>query len=204
MRLVVIGAGGHAKVVVDAARAAGIDVLAAVGDPAGARTVLGVPVVATLEEVEADGFIAAIGDNRARAEAFDAARRRGLTPVTVIHPSAAVAPSATIGSGTFVAAGVVVNPEACIGQNAILNTSCSVDHDCAIGDHVHVAPGVRLCGGAKVGPGALLGVGSAVIPGVSIGAWAVVGAGAAVLEDVPDGATFAGVPARDLHPEEPR
>lgn len=199
MRLLVIGAGGHAKVVLDAARAAMLDV-AGVVDPSGACTdLLGMPVSRSADGISADSFIVAVGDNRARARFFDEYSASGMRPASVIHPSAVIAPGVEIGDGTFIAAGVVVNVDARIGSNVILNTSCSVDHDCVVGDHAHVGPTCGLCGGVTVGAGALIGVGCSIIPRRSVGEWAIVGAGSTVIRDVPDSDLQAGVPARPIN-----
>lgn len=195
MRLLIVGAGGHAKVVLDAALRAGMDVAALRGEPGDATAVLGVPVIFGEETAEADSFIVGVGDNETRATLFAAWQGRGLRPASVVHPSAVIADSARIGAGTFIAAGVVVNPDARIGGNAILNTGCTVDHDCVIGDHAHIAPGVSLSGAVFVGDGTLLGVGSCALPGVRVGAWSVVGAGAAVVHDIAGATVAAGVPA---------
>lgn len=197
MRIVVVGAGGHAKVVVDAARCAGHDVVAILDDRTDIETVLGVPITVRIADVRADGFVVALGDNGARSRAF-AEHIRSVTPVTVVHPDAVVAKSARIGVGSVILAGVVVNAEAVIGDDVILNTRCSIDHDCRIDAHAHIAPGVTICGGTHVAEGALVGAGSSVIPRIRIGQWSVVGAGASVVADVPDGETHAGTPARPL------
>lgn len=198
MKLLVVGAGGHAKVVVDAARACGLEVVGAVDEADGVASVLGVPVHADATHLEADGFIVAVGDNASRGRLFAEYSERGMTPLTVVHPTATIAPGVVFGAGVFVAAGVVVNPDARIGDDCILNTGCTVDHDCVIGEHAHVGPGVNLCGGVTVGAGSLLGVGACAIPGATIGAEAVIGAGAVVVGIVPDGVTAVGVPAHQL------
>jgi sugar O-acyltransferase (sialic acid O-acetyltransferase NeuD family) len=198
VRLLVVGAGGHAKVVVDAAQAAGLTVCGVVGRDTDPADVLGVPVASDPAVFDADTFIVAVGDNTTRASMFADYLARGLSPASVVHPSAVVADGVTIGAGTLLAAGVVVNVGARIGDDAILNTGCTVDHDCEIGAHVHLGPGVNLCGAVTVGEGALLGVGACAIPGASIGEWSVVGAGSAVVAEIPARAVCGGVPARPL------
>ncbi len=198
MRLLVIGAGGHAKVVVSAAIEAGWDI-AGIVDESGRRTeLMGLPVTSDAASVEADAFVVAIGDNRVRAERFAHYHSLGMTAAAILHPRATLDPSARIGAGTVAFAGAVVNADAEIGENVILNTGCTIDHDCVIGSHTHIAPGVNLSGGVTVGEGALLGVGSCAIPLASVGAWAVVGAGSTVIDPVGDGVTAAGSPAREL------
>lgn len=199
MRLLVVGAGGHAKVVIDAARAAWVEIAAVVAEPVvpGAE-ILGHEVLSMDANVDADGFIIAIGDNEARADLYARYLAKDLKPISVIHPSAVIADGVLVGEGSFVAAGVVVNVETQIGANAILNTGCVVDHDCKVGDHAHVGPNSNLCGGVSVGTGALVGAGSATTPLRVIGEWATVGAGAAVISDVPAGEVHAGVPARQI------
>ena len=202
-RAVVLGAGGHAKVVIATLEAAGWEVAAALDDDPARRgdRVLGVEVAGPVADLAAwDGVaaVAAIGDNRARQRLV--ARVEELLPgvswATAVHPSAVVHPSARLGPGTVVFAGAVVQPEAALGAHVVVNTGASVDHDCRIGDFVHLAPGGRLAGGVAVAEGALLGIGCAVLPGRRVGAWAVVGAGATVVEDVADGWTVVGTPAR--------
>lgn len=205
-----IGGGGHAKVVIDAIRLAGkADRLAVLApDPTLAgRTVLGVPVLGGDDKVvdaKAEGFdhfIVAVGslsDNGLRRRLFEQALAWGLAPLTVIHPAAVVAASAVLGGGTVVLAGAVVNPEAHLGLNVIVNTGAIVEHDCRVGDHAHVATGARLLGGVTVGDLTLVGGGAVVRQGLAIGAAALIGAGAVVVKDVPAGIRVAGVPARSL------
>jgi UDP-perosamine 4-acetyltransferase len=199
VRLLVHGAGGHAKVVIDAARRAGYEIAGVVGRPeVDEAELLGIPVSHSAADIEADGFIVAVGDNATRAQLFDTYLSEGLSPASVVEPSAILAESVEVGAGSFVAAGVVVNIDAHIGQNAILNTGCTVDHDCVIGDHTLIGPTSSLCGGVQVGTGVLLGAGVSVTPTVTIGEWCVVGAGAAVVEDLPARSTCVGVPAHPI------
>lgn len=199
----IIGAGGHAKVVIETARAmATFEPVGVLDDDASrwGSTVLGLPVTGPiapdrLRELGVERAVLAIGNNRARAALAD--RLEGLvTWVTLVHPSAVVAPSVRLGEGTVVFAGAIVQPDSVIGRHVIINTGSSVDHDGVIGDLAHIAPGARLAGGVRVGEGALVGIGACVIPGRAIGDWATVGAGAAVVEDIPPGVVAKGVPAR--------
>jgi len=208
-RCVVIGAGGHAKVVIDTLIAQGRFVPVAATDPSVKKArVLGVPVVGgdeMLPGLKRRGvkfFIVGIGgvpDCRPRALVFESTLRAGWLPVpAVVHPSAVIAAGVVLGPGTLVAAQAVIQPDAAVGANVIVNTAAVVEHDCVVGDHVHVAPGARVSGGVRIGAAAFIGAGAVVREGVSIGARAVIGAGAVVLEDVAAGRTAVGVPARIL------
>lgn len=197
-RFVVIGAGGHAKVVLATIEAAGGHVLHVLDDSPSlwGTTLLGReikgPISAELVPTGARAVLA-VGANRGRESLA------GRLPVrwgTVVHPSAVVHASVVLGEGTVVFAGAVIQPDTRIGPHGIVNTSASIDHDGALGSFVHIAPGAHLAGRVTVGDGALIGVGSAVIPGIAIGAWATVGAGSSVVRNVADGITVAGCPAR--------
>lgn len=195
--LVLLGAGGHAKVVLATLTACGHEVSEVLDDdPARhGKTLLGRPVTGPITGralPPGQPATLAIGDNRVRRElaALD------LSWVGAVHPAATVHSTVSLGPGTVVFAGAVVQPDSVLGAHVIVNTSATIDHDCRIDDCVHIAPGCHLAGGVRVEEGALLGIGSAVIPGVTIGAWATVGAGSVVLEDVAPGSVVAGVPAR--------
>ena len=205
--VIVLGAGGHARVVIAALQESGDEVTAVFDDdPALAGTeILGVPVVgpvsltANLTEVRA---VIAIGSNTVRQEL---ARRFPLNWTTIVHPRAWVHSSVSPGRGSVVFAGAIVQPGAHIGDHVIINTAATVDHDCRIGDFAHLAPGTHLAGDVTVEHGAFLGTASAAIPSVRIGAGTTVGAGAVVVRDLPAGITAVGCPARILsgrHPAE--
>jgi len=198
VRLLVVGAGGHAKVVIDAARAAGFEIAGVIGAEDDAPDVLGIPVSRAAEGIAADAFIVAVGNNAARARLFAEYVEGGMAPATVIHPTAIIAPGVLVGVGTFVAAGVIVNVDALIGQNAILNTGCTIDHDCVVGDHALVGPTASMCGESRIGTGVTFGAGASIIPVKRVGDWSIVGAGAAVVADQPPRIVCAGVPARQI------
>jgi sugar O-acyltransferase (sialic acid O-acetyltransferase NeuD family) len=194
-RIAIIGAGDHGAVVADilGERAAGFVDDAAVLQ---GTTVLGLRVFASLDEIEHDGVIVAIGDNTLRRRLTEHAVRAGESLATAIHPSASVARSAAIAAGTMLCAGSIVLPRATLGHGVILNTKASVDHDCVVGDFVHLAPAATLGGNVRVGTDTLVGPGATIVSGVSIGSRSVIGAGAVVLRNVPDDVTAWGVPAR--------
>lgn len=190
-RLIIIGAGGHGKVVADAANRECIflDDNQALGGTAG--------TIDQLSEIQNDGdeVIVAIGDNKKRMEVIG-----GISSIaTIIHPSAVISISASVGGGSVVFAKVVVNVNAIIGRGCILNTASTIDHDCILGDGVHISPGAHLGGDVVVGGCSWVGIGASVKHGVSIGKNVIVGAGAAVVCDIPDGVTVVGVPAKELN-----
>lgn len=199
--VVIIGAGGHAKVVAATARDAGYKVVAFCDDdPAKAgTTVAGIPVISESDlnrlNKETIQAVVAIGDNNARTRVVKQ-YQDSVNWVTLVHPRANIDPSVRLGIGTVVFAGACIQPDTVIGDHCIINTGATVDHDCLISDFVHIGPGVNLAGGVKIGQGSLLGVGTAVIPGKSIGEWSIIGAGGAVVDDLPGHVTAAGVPAR--------
>jgi sugar O-acyltransferase (sialic acid O-acetyltransferase NeuD family) len=200
----IVGAGGHAKVIVGLCRHQKLPVAGCVDDdPARAATsVLGVPVRGTLSSLPHNAqAVLGIGKNEVR---YKLAERLKCSWKTLVHKTAFVDDSVVLGAGTVVFAGAVIQPDVKVGVHAIINTMVSIDHDCLIGDFAHIAPGCHLAGDVTIGAGAFLGVGVSVIPGVKIGNWAVVGAGAVVVRDVPDGVTVTGVPAREAATGSPK
>ncbi|HMS54844.1 MAG TPA: acetyltransferase [Fimbriimonadaceae bacterium] len=190
MSLAVIGAGGHARVVIGLCRALGLDVRG-LYDDFETNSVMGVPILGTTSSASGPAVLA-IGDNRVR-------QRLSTLPcqwLTLVHPAAWVDPTVRLGAGSVVFAGAVIQPEAVLGSHCIVNTSASVDHECRLADFAQVAPGAHLGGRVIVGEGAFLGIGASVIQGIEIGAWATVGAGAAVVKHVEPGVQVVGVPAK--------
>jgi sugar O-acyltransferase (sialic acid O-acetyltransferase NeuD family) len=200
MRVGIIGASGHAKVVYDAATSSGIEVAGFVDECAEEpSSLMGMPVATNIEDLDgADAFVIAIGDNETRRDRFEHYRNLGIAPATVAHASAVIADEVVVGAGTVVFAGAVINPGTTIGENTIINSSASIDHDCEIGRHAHVAPGSAIAGNVSVGEGAFLGIGTTVVPDTALGPWSTCGAGSVVLDDVAEGDTVVGVPARSV------
>lgn len=195
--LLVVGAGGHGKVVAAAAIAAGHRVAGFLDDVHAGGTVLGLPVLGPVDRLSVpDGAMAvlAIGDNHARATL--AARFSHVDWVVVVHPGAWVHESAQLGPGTVVMARAVIQPEARVGAHVIVNTAAVVEHECRVEDFAHLASGVVLGGKVHVGRSALLGTGAVVRTRATVGEGAVVGAGAVVIGDVPAHVAAVGCPAR--------
>jgi sugar O-acyltransferase (sialic acid O-acetyltransferase NeuD family) len=203
MGLVLIGAGGHARVVLDAAQACGltVDGLLDTAREAG-DTLAGAPILGGDEHlddsdfVRAHGFHVSISDPVAKTSLVNRLNSVSARFETICHPGAIISSSATLADGVFVNAGAVINAGAQIGAHVIVNTRASVDHDNEIGPGAHIAPGVTVCGDVVVGAGARVGPGAVLGRGARVGAGAVIGAGAVVIADVPDGARVWGVPAR--------
>lgn len=204
-RLMIIGAGGHGKVVADAALLAGWQDIRFADARFPEQTRLRQwPIVGTDRQVlqqppDVDGVVIAIGNNRARLAVQQRFAAAGWPLVSIIHPSAVVSPFAHIGAGSMVLAGAIINIDAHIGEGSIINSGAVVEHDCHLGQAVHVSPQAALAGNVTVGDCSWIGIGSSVRQGVHIGAGVIVGAGAAVVGDVGDGLTVVGVPARPLH-----
>lgn len=204
--LVILGGGGHARVIIDTCRAAGL-VIAGVLDrnpPDTPAALLGAAYLGDDNRLDDPAFVAAhrfingVGAQRPRRRLSDRLDSAGAVLATVIHPAAWVSPSATLGAGTLVVAGAIVNAAARIGRSAILNTGCSVDHDNQLGERCQVGPGARLAGTVTAGMDVVIGAGAVVIPGVTLGDNVTVGAGAVVLRDVAADSVVVGNPARPI------
>ena len=203
--LYVFGAGGHGKVVADAALAMRRFELRGFIDDDERRhreSVLAVPVVGGLEAIEreAAGVAVAlgIGANAARIAAFARVLEKQHSVFTVVHPSAVIASGVRLGDGTFVAPLAVIHTDAHTGRACIVNCGAVVEHDNRLGDGVHVSPNAALGGNVTLGDEVHVGLGAVVLPGVSVGARSVIGAGAVVVADVAADVTVVGVPARRL------
>lgn len=196
-RIAVIGAGGHARETIDAARAAGHEVIAIIDENEAlwGSEILNAPVLpgglTAIDALAPDvRLVVAIGDNPARRRVAGAIAGRRLA--TLIHPFSWISPGAAIGEGVMIFAGTVVQTGAVIGAHVIVNTGATVSHDCRIGDFSHIAVGAHLAGNVTVGEGVLIGAGATARPGVRIGDGAIIGAGAAVVSDIPPDVTAYG------------
>ena len=208
MKIIVIGAGDHARVIIDTLLAAGRTIigLTDVSPDLIGTTVLGIPVIGTdavLAEhsPEMTQLVFGIGSTNlpnARRARFEEFKANGYEFTGVIHPSAIIGREVNLGEGVQIMAGAVIQPSASIGDNVIINTRAGIDHNCEIGMHTHIAPGVNLSGCIKIGTDCFIGCGATVMHGVKVGSNVLVGAGSTVCHDIPDGARVAGSPARDI------
>lgn len=209
-RCIILGAGGHARVLIDCLRSSGYAEPCVLldadrsrwgGDVLGVEILGGDDLLPGLVKNGAEHFIVglgATGDNRPRQRLFELALSARLQPLTVIHSSAVCSQWTITGPGVQMLPSCVVNAGATLGANVIVNSGAIVEHDCTLGDHVHVATGARLASTVQIGTGAHVGAGATVKQGVRIGEWAIVGAGAVVVKDVAPNTTVVGVPAKAL------
>lgn len=196
-KIVLIGGGGHAKVVIDAIRVSDKFSIYGIVDPhlKEGLTVLGIKVIGSdniLPDVFKKGIkrafigVGSVGDCKIRKDIYKTLKLIGFGLPVIIHPGSIVADSVDFGEGTFVAAGAVINPGSRIGKNVIINTNSSIDHDCELKDFVHIAPGVTLSGGVTVGEETHIGTGAIVIQYISIGKKCLIGAGSTLCRNVND------------------
>jgi len=200
--VVIIGAGGHAKVVADTCRSAGIavhgfvvpDVAAGAAMPDG--IVLGGDEYLDSLDLQMHGFVVAIGGSSQRRKVTERLRARGGRLMTVVHPSAVIGARAALGEGVLIFAGAVIICDCQFGDGAIINTGARVDHECRIGEGAHICPGAILGGEVEVGAWTVVGPGATIVKGKSIGSDSVIGAGAVVTRNIPDRVTGYGNPCR--------
>lgn len=207
-RLSILGAGGHGKVVADAAEVCGkwheivfYDDTWPQKEQCGPWRIAG-SVQSFLETAPADSdVVVAIGNNAVRASTVSIVRDAGFALASIIHPSAVVSKYASIGDGTVIFAGAIVNVGANIGLACIINTGATVDHECRLGEAVHISPGAHLAGMVSIGDTSWIGVGACVRQAIAIGSNVTVGAGAVVVSPLPDNVTVVGNPARMVDKE---
>lgn len=196
MKLTIIGASGHGKVIADMAKLSGYEEMEFLDDDPFVRTCADIPVTgpsADANRKENDLFVA-VGNAAIRKRLMEAGRGKHFP--ALVHPKAVIAEDSKIGDGTAVMAGAVINPGTVIGRGVIINTCSSVDHDCRIHDYVHVAVGAHVCGNVEIGKGTWIGAGSIIINNIKVCHNCMIGAGAVVVKDIDEPGTYLGVPAR--------
>lgn len=208
--VIVLGSGGHAKVLIDILKQKSVDILGiTVPNPQdGTNFYFGINILGNDDAVF--GFppnkvllVNGIGSVRStwkRMELYTRFKNFGYTFATIIHPSTIISSDVTVSEGVQIMAGAIVQTGSFIGSNTILNTKATVDHDCFIGEHVHLAPGVTISGGVYVDMGVHVGTGATIIQGMRIGRNSCIGAGALVINHIKDNIIAYGVPAKEIIP----
>ena len=206
-KVVIIGAGGHARVLLAALAAQGLRpqgciALTSPASPWPSEVVyLGSDAVLdTLDPRDTTivNGVGSVASSAARRRIFEDAKQKGFGVLTVIHPSAYVAPDVVLGDGAQIMAAAVVQTGCTVGSNTLINTGAVLDHDCHVGAHCHIATGAALSGGVRLDDSVHVGTGAAIIQGVQLGSGSIVAAGAAIVDDVAAGAKVGGVPARPI------
>lgn len=199
MKLIIIGASGHGKVVADIADKCGYQEILFLDDDRNIKDCIGYPVVGVIADVEQYReyeVIVAIGNPYIRENMQSMLEKKRFKVATLIHPNAVVAKDVSIGAGTVVMAGTVINPSCKIGKGCIINTSASVDHDNVLGDYVHVSVGSHLAGNVSVGAYTWVGAGAVISNNISVRGNCMIGAGAVVVRDIDQTGTYVGMPAK--------
>jgi UDP-perosamine 4-acetyltransferase len=207
---IILGAGGHARVLIDCFRFdTGVSLVGILDSNPDLfnQTVDGILVLGNdelLNQLPGKGVshftvgLGGVGNNLPRQTLFELALAHGLMPLTVRHPSAIISSGAVIDRGCQLLPGCIVNTGARLGLNVLINSGAIIEHDCVVMDHAHISTGAKLAGGVNVGIGAHVGAGATVRQNIRIGAAAIIGAGAVVVKDVEPHETVIGVPARIL------
>src|SRR5690625_2238312 len=195
-RLVMIGAGGHAKVCYDIAQKLNKwnEIIILDDNPENDYFKISGSISELENYIDDSDFFVAIGDNKTRKEMTSKLINKNGTITTLIHPQAIIASNVEIGEGTVVMAGVVINSATKIGDGCIINTSSSIDHDNMIGNFVHISSGVHLAGSVTIKKGTWIGIGSHIINNISIGSNSIIGAGSLVLKTLEGNKMYFGSP----------
>lgn len=202
-KLILIGNGGHSKVIQDVIEANNLDIYAILDENTSKAEEKNKIIYSNLEHLEKIDikeyyYFIAIGDNLTRKQLVEKLDIPKDCFIKLIHPSAIISESSYIGNGTVIMPNVVINANTKIGEQSIINTGSIIEHDNIIGNFVHISPNATITGNVKVGEGSHIGAGTTIIPGKKVGNWCKVGAGAVVTKDLPSNITAVGIPAKQI------
>jgi acetyltransferase EpsM len=203
-KLIIIGNGGHSKVVADIAKSTNkYEIVGYLDDNPDSESLGVIEKANQFYKQDSDlKFIIAIGNNHVRKQIVDNILCLPNDAfATIIHSSAIISNSSSIKEGTVVMPGAIINADVIIGQHCIINTASVIEHDCIIEDFAHISPKAALAGGVTIREGSHVGIGSSVIPGKTVGSWSIIGAGSTVIKDIPEKCTAVGSPARIIKGE---
>ena len=203
-KIIVIGAGGHAKVVIEILKQNENFKIIGCTDPnlKKGELINDIPILgddrilSNLISKGIDGAIVALGDNMLRCKLYNYIKIFKFELINAISSFTNISTSVELGKGIVIMPGVIVNTSSIVDDNVILNTGSTVDHDCHVYSHAHICPGSHVGGNVTIGEGAFIGIGCNIAPGVSVGNWAVIGAGSTVIKDIPEYSLAVGTPAR--------
>lgn len=200
-KLLILGAGGHGKVIAETAILMNKwQDIAFLDENPNIKGILGYPVIGGLSECKnllgeyTEGFVA-IGNNHRRVELIMELEYHGFLIPNIIHPTSVISPTSRIGKGSSLLAGAIVNSSTEIGKGCIINTAATIDHDCILQDGVHLSPGSHLGGNVFIGKHSWICIGAVVSNNIIIGKDSIVAAGSTVINDIGDSVMVAGVPA---------
>lgn len=203
MNIVILGAGGQGKVVLDILKKNNYHVIGFIDDDKNKKGKLinNVKVLGNFLDINKtkkniDGIVIGIGDNNIRSDYFLKIKKLNLKIVNAIHPNTIISENVKIGKGVIIVGGAVVNTNVKIGNNVIINTGATVDHDCVLGDNSQICPGVNLAGNVKIKKNAFIGTGAVINPGICIGENSIVGSGSTIIRDVPKNVVVVGMPGK--------
>lgn len=199
--LIIIGAGGHGKVIADIAYSNGYKEISFIDDTK--KSFDNYQVVGTTKDIDKFDsnkyeFIIAIGNNKIRKKIQKKLISKGLNVTTLIHPSAVISPSVIIRKGTVIMANCVINAGSIIGEGCIINTASTIDHDCIIHDYVHISPGVHIAGTVEIKERTWIGIGSSIKNNIKICEDCIFGAGSVVIKDIFNSGTYVGIPVKKI------
>ena len=204
-KVVLLGGGGHCKVVIDNLQLSGRKIVGVLDDDpkSAGREILGYQVIGPMKRLaemrkEADFAVIAVTDPGTRKKLAEKCRDAGFEMTGFIHPAAVISASATISPTAQICAGAIINPLARIEENAIINTLAIIEHDCFVGPYCHIAPLASLMGNVRVESLTMIGASTVIIPNLCVGSGVVVGAGTVVVKDLEDNSKYLGVPAKKI------
>jgi sugar O-acyltransferase (sialic acid O-acetyltransferase NeuD family) len=203
--LVLLGAGGHCKSILDTLfRLGQFERVGIVDINPDSCSIMGVPVVGTDEclpalmgEGYSDAFVAvgSVGNAESREKLYERASATGFNFPNIVDPTAIIGKGTKLGVGIYIGRGAIIGPECTIGDGAILNSGCIVEHECAVGEFAHISPGATICGNVRIGRSVHVGAGAVVIQGLCVGDHVLIGAGSVVIDSIDPDTTFVGNPA---------
>lgn len=201
--LIIIGAGGHGKVIADIAKFNGYQEIVFLDDDIKKYKIGEYQIIGTTNDIEKFkekyDFFVGIGNNKIRKKISLMLNEKKISQPILIHPSAVIDPTVNIGNGTVIMANVVINADSKIGNGCIINTSSSIDHDCLINSYTHISPGVHVAGTVSIGECTWIGIGASIKNNLYITSNCTIGAGSVIVKNLLKSGTYFGVPARRVH-----